>query len=192
VTADGQVSTVARLGVELVATDHLGDPTLPPELPTEAVPTSLAVTRHGVFVGELKGFPFRPGSSRIWKIDPYATDQTCSAGTPSPVAVRHRGPSGCTLAHSGLTAIQDLAYDAWQGRLYVYELAEAGTLAFEEGFATGQFPPAVLLEIDRWGRQRELAAGQLSQPGGIEVSAFGTLYATDGMFSDGRLLRIRR
>lgn len=192
VTPSGDITTVARFGPELIPTDHVGDPTLPPEIPAEAVPTSIAVTHHGVLIGELKGFPFRPGTSRIWKVDPFGADAECGLDdVPSPA--RHGGPSGgCTVVHDGLTAIQDLAYDGWRGKLYVYELAAEGTLAFEEGFATGQFPAAVLLELDRHGRQRELAAGQLSQPGGVEVSAFGTLYATDGMFTGGRLLRIRR
>ena len=62
-------------------------------------------------------------------------------------------------------------------------------LAFEAGFETGEFPPAVLLQVSRHGRT-ELAKGQLSQPGGIAFSRHGKLYATDGMFGNGRLLRI--
>ena len=69
------------------------------------------------------------------------------------------------------------------------ELAEGGVLAFEGGFETGEFPPAVLLKTSSHGRT-ELAAGQLSEPGGIAFGRGGKLYATDGTFSDGRLLRI--
>ena len=69
------------------------------------------------------------------------------------------------------------------------ELAKDGVLAFEDGFGTGEFPPAVLLKVGRHGRT-ELAAGQLSEPGGIAFGRDGKLYATDGIFGNGRLLRI--
>ena len=48
------------------------------------------------------------------------------------------------------------------------ELAKDGALAFEGGFETGEFPPAVLLKTSSHGRT-ELAAGQLSEPGGIAL-----------------------
>ena len=38
---------------------------------------------------------------------------------------------------------------------------------------------------------RELAAGKLSQPGGVVVTKAGTVFVTDGIFGDGRLLKIR-
>ena len=74
-------------------------------------------------------------------------------------------------------------------KLYVYELAKDGVLAFEAGFETGEFPPAVLLEVGKHG-QRELAKGKLSQPGGIAFGRGGHLYATDGTFGNGRLVRV--
>ena len=52
------------------------------------------------------------------------------------------------------------------------------------------FPPAVLLEV-KGHRTRELARGKLSQPGGVAVSRDGTVFVTDGMFGNGRLLRLR-
>ncbi len=69
------------------------------------------------------------------------------------------------------------------------ELAADGVLAFEAGFETGEFPDAVLLEL-RGSRTRELAAGQLSEPGGITVHSTGNIYVTDGVFTGGRLVRI--
>lgn len=191
VTRGGKIRTVARFGPQVVSTDHLPtseEEPLPPEMLTEAVPTSIAVTPHGVLVGELTGFPFRPGASRVWKVDPNATGAQCGT-SPAPAARGHR-PT-CSVHADGLTSIQDLAYDTKKAKLYVYELAEGGTLAFEAGFETGEFPPAVLLEISRSGRRRELATGQLSQPGGIEVSALGQLLATDGIFGDGRVVKVR-
>jgi hypothetical protein len=96
----------------------------------------------------------------------------------------------CSVYADGFTAIQDIAFNQRNGRLYVLELAADGVLAFEEGFGTGDFPPAVLLKVKKHERV-ELAAGQLSEPGGVVVAHDGTVFVTDGMFSDGRLLRLR-
>lgn len=181
VTPEGDITTVARFDVEVVSTDHFPpEAGLPPEMPAEAVPTSVTVGRDGsIYVGELKGFPFRPGSSNIWKIDPDADGALCSTTTPDP---------DCTLFDDGFTAIQDIAIDSRSGSLYVYELAAGGVLAFEGGFESGEFPPAVLLEVN--GDERtELVSGELSQPGGVAVDSTG-LYVTDGLFGNGRLLRV--
>ncbi len=206
VTPKGKVTTVARFTPELIATDHLAGIELPPEIegelpdplppaiPAEAVPTSIAVTKDAIYVGELKGFPFRPGSSHVWKIDLWADGVTCDPGpAPAMAAGKHGKPTkpGCTVAQAGFTGIQDITFDR-SGRLYVYEIAKDGVLAFEAGFATGQFPPAVLLKVDRNGQRTELAPGLLSQAGNVEAVDHGTLYVTDGMFTGGRLLRIGR
>ena len=63
-------------------------------------------------------------------------------------------------------------------------------LAFEEGFATGELPPAVLLKV-KGATGAQLAAGQLSEPGGVVASRRGHVYVTDGVFSNGRLVRVR-
>lgn len=191
VSPDGSATTLARFDLETVSTDHLPPDfplppgvELPPELTAESVPTSITIGHDGtIYVGELKGFPFRPGSSRVWRIDPQAQGVLCSVNTPSP---------GCTTAFDGLTAIQDIALGS-NGRMYVYELAADGTLAFEAGLETGEFPPAVLLEL-KGHRRTELAAGQLSQPGGVAVGRGGTVFVTDAVFTPdgGRLLSLRR
>jgi hypothetical protein len=209
VTPDGVATTLARFDVEMVSTDHIpADPSAPPEeqlppaLPAEAVPTTVAVGPDGsYYVGELKGFPFRPGSSNIWRIKPWADGALCSVNTPSP-------ESGCKLLGSGFTAIQDIAFNRHTGKMYVLELAEAGVLAFEAGLPgeggeppAGPMPPAVLIEVkthswNKWHRNvhpdqgRELARGQLFEPGGVVVDKWGTVYVTDGIFTGGRLLKI--
>jgi hypothetical protein len=181
VTPEGVATTMARFDLELVATDHLPpEMGLPPAITAEAVPTSIAIGADGsVYVGELKGFPFRPGSSHVWRIAPDAEDAWCSVTSPDPA---------CTVHADGLTAIQDIALGAGS-RLYVYELAADGVLAFEAGFETGEFPPAVLLEL-RGRHRREMAAGELSQPGGIVVDG-QRVFVTDGVFTSGRLLEVR-
>ena len=190
VTPDGVAVTVARFDIQDVSTDQLPadlpiplpDP-LPATIPAEAVPTTVTVGQDGaIYVGELKGFPFHTGSSNIWRIRPDAEGAWCSV----------EKPTDCSLCSSGYTAIQDIAFGS-SGRLFVYELAKDGVLAFEAGMEPGgTFPPAVLLQVDkdhRGDRRTELAAGQLSQPGGVVV-VNNDVYVTDGVFSDGRLSKI--
>jgi hypothetical protein len=61
---------------------------------------------------------------------------------------------------------------------------------------TGDFPPAVLLQISNTGRgkerRREPAAGLLSQPGGFAVAPNGRIFVTDQVFTEleGRRLRV--
>ena len=189
VTPDGETTTVARFDLEEISTDHLPpDFPLPPgvELPpiitAESVPTAVAIGPDGAaYVSELKGFPFRPGTSHVWRVDPDAEGAFCSVREPE---------ADCTVYAEGFTGIQDIAFNRSNGRLYVYELAEDGVLAFEAGFEAGEFPPAVLLKVKKHKRV-ELAAGALSQPGGVVVARDGTVFVTDGMFTDGRLLLIR-
>lgn len=185
VSPDGTAVTVARFTTRLVRTDKVGDPSLPPKLPAEAVPTSIAIGRDGwAYVGQLVGFPGRPGSAKIWRVNPYAEDATCDAS--------HR-TRNCKVWKSGFTSIIDLAFNPKNGTLYVYEIAKQGWLAFEAGFAPGGvFPKAVLLEVRRGHKPRELAKGKLSQPGGVVVARDGSIFVTDGLFTGGRLLRIRR
>lgn len=183
VTPSGRITLVARLPRELVATDLVGDPTLPPMLPAEAVPTGVTVGPDGhIYVGELKGFPFRPGSSRIWRIDPSASNAVCSADP----AVQARR---CQAWGSGFTSIASIAFDQ-TGALLVFEYAKDGINVFEAGCDIGSCPPAVLLRVAN-GVTTELAPGELSEPGWL--APYGsTLYLTDGILTPGggRLLSI--
>lgn len=190
VTPEGDAWTVARFDLRVVSTDHLppdfelapGVP-LPPELTAEAVPTTVTIGPDGaIYVGQLMGFPFRPGTSNIWRIEPDAMDALCSTTASDP---------DCSVYLTGFTAIQDIDFNLRNGRLYVYELAAEGVFAFEAGLESGDFPSAVLLSVSTNGDRRELAAGQLSQPGGVAVSDNGKVFVTDGMFTEGRLLRVR-
>ena len=165
VKPDGTAWTVARWKRQLVKTDKVGDPTLPKKLPAEAVPTSIAIGRDGwAYVGQLVGFPGRPGSAHIWRVNPNARNAVCD--------VNH-ARRACKVWKSGFTSIIDLAFNPKNGTLYVYQIARKGWLAFEEGFQTGVFPPAVLLEVRPGKARRELVRGKLSQPGGIVVARDG-------------------
>jgi hypothetical protein len=179
VSPDGSAVTVARWLPEVVPS-HI--PGLPPELPAEAVPTTVAIGPDGwAYVGQLIGFPGTPGTAHIWRVNPFAEDAVCGVDVADP---------DCSVWKSGFTSIFDIAFNLRNGTLYVYEIAEDGWLAFEEGFATGDFPPAVLLKV-KGGKRTELVRGQLSQPGGVAVGRGGQVFVTDGMFTGGRLLRIR-
>ena len=178
VSPDGSAVTVARWPTEVVPNNIPG---LPPELPAEAVPTTVAIGPDGwAYVGQLIGFPGTPGTAHIWRVNPLAQDATCAVGV---------ADASCSVWKSGFTSIFDVAFNPHNGTLYVYEIAEDGWLAFESGFETGNFPPAVLLEV-KGGSRTELARGQLSQPGGVAVANDGALFVTDGMFTGGRLIQI--
>ena len=181
VTPSGDATTMAVFDTEIVPTDHI--PGFPdPTVDSEAVPTSVTVGKDGaIYVGELQGFPFRPETSDIWRIDQQAEGAVCSLTVPDP---------DCSHYAGGFTAIQDIAFNTRNGKLYVYELAADGVLAFEAGLDTGDFPPAVLLEVTRH-KRTELAAGLLSQPGGVAVGRGGAVFVTDGVFGDGRLIQVR-
>jgi hypothetical protein len=170
VSPNGDAVTVARFTREA-------------SLDAEAVPTSIALGPDGyAYVGQLMGFPGTPGSAHIWRLNWNAEGATCSVGLNDP---------SCSVWKSGFTSIMDLAFNPNNGTLYVYEIAKDGWLAFEEGcFGPAGCPPAVLLEV-KGGKTRELVPGELSQPGGVGVQKDGAVFVTDGMFGDGRLLRVR-
>ena len=133
VNKDGDAVTVARWTNELVGTDMTGIPGLPPLLPAEAVPTTVTIGPDGwAYVGQLVGFPGKPGSAHIWRVNPNAQGALCSVNAPN---------ADCAVWKSGFTSIFDIAF-APNGKLYVYEIAPGGWLTFEEGFQTGVFPPA--------------------------------------------------
>ena len=181
---DGRIVTVARFPVQSISTSHIPDPTFPPELPAEAVPTTVALGRDGSwYVGELKGFPFTPGTSKVWKIKPGSKDVTCDAAAPT---------RACSVYQDGLTSIIDMTFDL-RGRLSVLELAKGGVLAVEGGDPGAPTPPGALIRIDRQGNRTELAEGQIVLPGGIVPDLFcRALYVTDNQLipGAGRLLRI--
>lgn len=175
---DGSIQTVARIPLHLVSTAHVGDPTLPPMLPAEPVPTSVTVGRDGYwYVGELTGFPFTPGASRIWRIAPWARNATCDADT----------SDGCKLFADGFTSITGL--DAGpDGSLYVVEIVKTGVL----GLFTGTDTTGALYRL-RHGHRTEIAAGRLTAPADVAVGRDGTLFVTNkSVMPDGEVLSIRR
>lgn len=179
VGATGRVWTMAKFPNEVVSTSHiLGFPG-PPAVPAEAVPTSVAVGPDGYYyVGELKGFPFTPGTSRIWRVAPWARNVTCDAA--------HR-KAGCSLFMDGFTSIVGLAFGKG-GTLYVSEIVKNGVLGLFQGTDT----VGALYKV--WhGHKTELVPGRLTLPGGVAVGANGTVYITNNSISvgHGEVLAIR-
>lgn len=93
---------------------------LPPMIPAQAVPTSVAIGPDGnYYVGELKGFPAPTDESNIWRVSPHADGAVCGS---SPDCVK--------VADGGFTSIIDLAFGPG-GTLYVAELDEQSWFAVE-------------------------------------------------------------
>jgi hypothetical protein len=173
----GDISTVARFKPEIVEVP-VDVPDGPPAgalVPAEAVPTAVAIGPDGAwYVSELKGFPFVKGTSRIWRIEPGASDATCDPEHPQ------SGP--CRTVGAGFTSVIDLAFGP-DGVMYVLELAKEGLLDVE---VFGGDPIGALWAVDEDGSKREIEAGSLIAPGGVAVGRHGSLFVTTGtVFGEG-------
>lgn len=182
VDQQGHVDWVATLPDELVSTQNVKDlldcPNapppladlcgLPPMIPAQAVATSIAIGPDGAYyMGELKGFPFPVGESRVWRIEPGTLHAEC--GT-SPA---------CSVVADGFTSIVDLRFGS-DGTLYVVEIDEASSAAVELGFFFGipgltQGGTVNACDIGSWSCS-ELATG-LPIPIASAVDRDGTVYA---------------
>ena len=155
INKQGAIETVARFPIRVI-------PFGAGEMPAEPVPTAVAIGPDGAwYVSELMGFPFTPGTSRIWRIEPGTTDATCdAAATTAP----------CRVYADGFTAIIDLAFGP-DGTMYVLEI-------FANGLLSGS-PVGALIAVNN-GVRTELVPGQLLAPGGVAVDSDGTIYVTTG------------
>ena len=175
--------TVARFPNELITTDSLPPAFgVPPglTLPAEAVPTSVAVGPDGYwYVGELKGFPFQAGTSRIWRVAPWARNVTCDPTATS-------GP--CTLFMDGFTSIVGTRLGPKHGTLYVTEIVKTGVA----GLFAGTDTVGALLKV-KHGVVTELVPGRLTAPGGVAVGRNGAIYVSNKSISigGGEVLRIK-
>jgi hypothetical protein len=123
-------------------------------------------------VGQLTGYPFTPGSSRVWRIEPDARGAACDAAATD-------GP--CTLYADGLTAIIDIAFGP-DGTFYVLEIAKNGVLALEGGEPTEEDLVGALLRMDG-DTFTEIASEGLVTPTGLVISGEGRMFVTNfGIF----------
>lgn len=190
VSGSGHVSTVARFPTQVVSTAEatsLGIPGLPPFLPAEAVPTSVVVGPDGNwYVGELKGFPFQPATSKVWRIRAGAHDL-------SPTPSSNFGRDGVSVYTDGLTSIVDLEIGR-DNSAYVLEFARDGVGTAEAAGPSNPPPPAVLLRQSGRGHRTEIATGAIHLPGSVAADVrSGAVYVTDLFLAPGagRLLRVR-
>jgi hypothetical protein len=163
VTDDGAKELVATF-----PTQELMDPDGNP-IPAQAVPDTVAVGPDGAwYVGQLTGFPFNVGSSRVWRIETTARGVACDAAAAT-------GP--CTLFAEDLTALIDIGFDA-EGNLWALELAQNGILALEAPDPPIEDVTGRLLRLDgtTW---TEVASEGLVAPGGFVFSPEGRIFVTN-------------
>ena len=195
---DGTVKTVACFPAEFLSTSHIPFPAGEddPEtrrrseshgrrsIPAEAVPTGVSVGPDGMaYVSELKGFPFTPGASNVWKIDPDKFDQGCDGSVGNPVA------PGEVVA-TGFSGINDVTV-ARDRSIYVTELHRDGVLAAEAGF---EDPSSIvgqgrLTKIKR-GVQTEIAQGDLTFPGSAAVGPTGQVFVANTWLFGASILKV--
>jgi hypothetical protein len=173
---DGEITTVARFKPETVPwPDGLpfGPPPGTPFL-AESVPTAVTVGPDGAwYVSELKGFPFHPGSSRIWRIEPGAEGATCDPEQPDSGA--------CTTFESGFTSVIDIAFGD-DDELYVAEIAKAGLLAVEE---FGAPPIGALWRVEDGSKTELEPDAGLMALGGVAVDDEDIYVTTGTVFGPG-------
>jgi hypothetical protein len=153
-----EVDRKGRIGVVAVFPPRLvpappGIPGLPPELPMQAVPTSVVKGPDGAYyVGQLTGFPFPPGGANVFRVVPGEDPEVYA---------------------DDFTNIIDIAFDK-RGRLYVLEIATEGLLNTPEG----ELPAGRLVRVNRDGSRTTLASEGLAAPGGF-VLGHGAAYITN-------------
>jgi hypothetical protein len=162
VDAKGRIRVLAVFPPRLVPAPP-GIPGLPPEIPMQAVPTSVTVGPDGAYyVGQLTGFPFPVGGARVFRVVPGQRPQVFARG---------------------FTNIIDVAFDG-RGRLHVLEIAKNGILS--EDF-TGR-----LVRVDKDGSRTVLASEGLFAPGGFAIAKDGSIYVTNNgiLAGAGQVVRI--
>jgi hypothetical protein len=148
----GHIKVVAVFPPRLVPTPP-GIPGLPPQIPMQAVPTSVVKGPDGAYyVGQLTGFPFPVGGANVFRVVPG-----------------HRP----RVFAGGFTNIIDIAFDK-RGRLYVLEIATNGLLSAGEN----ELPVGRLVRVNRDGSRTTLASEGLNAPGGF-VLGHGAAYITN-------------
>lgn len=158
----GAISTLAVFHTRNVPAPP-GIPNLPPQIPMQAVPTTVTRGPDGaLYVGQLTGFPFPKGGANVWRVVPGQEP---------------------TVYASGFTNIIDIAFDRF-GRLLVLEIFKNGLLSND---TTG-----ALIRVERGGKRTELAKGKLTTPGGVAVGPDGAIYVTNKSVTagGGEVLRI--
>jgi len=145
-------------------TQALTDPPIPAGFPADAVPTSVVKGPDGaLYVSQLVGFPFEPGSSSIWRIAP--------GGQPQKWA-------------TGLTNVTDLAFGP-RGALYAVQIAD-------KGLTDPAGPVGSLVRVTPNGSSHTTVAGGLFAPYGVAFLGGSAYVSTCSVcVGGGEVLRVR-
>lgn len=185
VSADGAVETIATFKPRTVRVPRgLGEDAPPAgtPMPSESVPTSVTVGPDGYYyVGELRGFPARPGTSQIWRINPNATDAVCDPAKPF--------AGQCRRVVANMTSIVGLQAGPG-GSLFVVQLADHGWLKAETGGPADMVGSLIRVGVDRKVRT-ELGKGTLPMPGDVALGPDGGVFVTTPVFGPGKIVRLR-
>jgi len=152
VFVDAGGNTVNQIGTDLTISNLAVLPrvAVPAGGTTDPVPTSVAMAPDGqLYIGQLTGFPFTPGSAALWRIP-------AAGGTPVQVA-------------GGFTMIIDLAVDT-DGSAYVLEHDVDGLL--------GPSHDGRLTRVTAAGTRTVIASAGLTWPGGVAIGPDRALYVT--------------
>ena len=178
VDKQGHIEVIAVFPDELVSTANLQgligcpEPFSPdlaficdtPEMPAQAVPTTVAVGPDGYYyVGELKGFPAPAGQSNIWRISPDVKGAVCGSS-----------PHVEKLCNGGFTSIIDLVF-CDNGKLFVAELDELSWFAVE---VLGGGAGGTISAIDLATKEVQVVATGIPGLTGITFGKDGKLWAT--------------
>ena len=131
------------------------------------VPTSVAFQGGHFYFGNLGLFPIVPGSSNIYRLNPFT--------------------GKITIAASGFTTVEGITFDR-RGRLYVLESMTAAGFPSPDQVGTGR-----VVRVDRWGGIEIIASG-LSFPTAMTFGPDGKLYVSNFGFAvpagAGQIVRI--
>jgi len=151
VTYDGQISTLALFPSQMVdAPPSLGLPE-GAQIPAQSVPTAVTLGPDlALYVGELTGFPFKPGNAHVYRIVPDSEPE---------------------LFAEGFTNIIDIEFRPQDGLLYVLEHTMNGLLS---GDTTG-----ALIRVNEDGTKDVIASDGLVAPGALAFGPDGAAYVTN-------------
>jgi sugar lactone lactonase YvrE len=161
VTATGKIRVLAVFPIQYETLTATNGHTQ--RVAVQSVPTSVAIGRGGaLYVGELTGYPFRPGFARIWRVAPG---------------------HAATVYATGFTCISAIAFDN-SGRLLVLEIDRDGLL---DPRASGE-----LIRVDGPRRRTVLKTSGLVFPTGVAVATDGAIYISNNGTSaaHGEIIRL--
>lgn len=184
VTRSGKIHVIARVKPRIVEMPAGYDnPEFPPPgtmMPAEGVATAVAMGPDGaVYVGELRGFPATPETSRVWRVKPGAAHAICRPARPD--------EGNCREYVDGLTSVVGLDV-APGGAVYAAELSKQSWLAFEEEHPGSEEGAVIRISVDKV--LRELSPGEVILPGSVAVAPNRKAWVSGPIFGPGSVFKV--